>query len=505
MDTDSEKKQEVIEILDNDSNTDNNTNDTPKIGENKYAPQLPNSRTEWRVEFDKCNDPLNPKNWSMFKKLTTSLILGYAAVVCGCGSSIFSAATEVVANEYDKSIELANLGTSLFIAGFASGPVIWGPASELYGRKVPMLLATFGGALFNTVTGASTTFPQIMIFRFLAGFISAAPVSVSGGAFSDMFEIRQRGTAMVIFTSSIFSIPILAPIVGAALVQHTTWRWIQYLMGMMGFLAFLLLFFFLPESYVPVILTKKARDLRESSGNWGIHHPHENIKINIKTIFSRTVAKPVRMLTYEPILLLVSIYTAFVYGMFYLSLISYPVVFHTGYKMSRFVSTLPYIAQSIGMIFGTLLILFVFEPRYRSLKVLKPRDRLPPAIIGGFMYSIGMFYFAWGGNYPDKIHWMVPTSSGLCTGAGTILILISCTNYVVDSYVPVTSSALAANSSLRAFLGAASPLFACRMFQSMGVGAAGSIIGGISVLLLPVPVVFYKFDDYFRSKSQYTL
>lgn len=88
-----------------------------------------------------------------------------------------------------------------------------------------------------------------------------------------------------------------------------------------------------------------------------------------------------------------------------------------------------------------------------------PEWRLPPVILGGISFGIGLFWFAWTGFRSD-IHWIAPTLSGLATGFGILTIFLNCLNYLIDAYLMFAASAIAANTFLRSLAGAGFPLFA---------------------------------------------
>jgi DHA1 family multidrug resistance protein-like MFS transporter len=115
----------------------------------------------------------------------------------------------------------------------------------------------------------------------------------------------------------------------------------------------------------------------------------------------------------------------------------------------------------IGLIIGVLSgcgIVIAFEPRYnRKLKanngIPVPEQRLIPMMIGAILFPIGLFWFAWTGNYPS-INWAAPAVSGILTGAGILTIFLQALNYLVDAYLMVAASSIAANTFLRSFFGA---------------------------------------------------
>lgn len=169
----------------------------------------------------------------------------------------------------------------------------------------------------------------------------------------------------------------------------------------MGFTAFILDFLFLEETYPPVILVAKAAEIRRRTKNWGIHAKQEEIEIDFRELISKNFSRPLRLLFTEPIVLLLSIYMAFIYGLLYLFLTAYSVVFRNIHGMSPGVSGLPYFGMVIGMIFGGIFVLLL-QPSYnRKLTanngIVVPEWRLPPVIIGGVSFSIGLLWFGWSG------------------------------------------------------------------------------------------------------------
>jgi DHA1 family multidrug resistance protein-like MFS transporter len=98
---------------------------------------------------------------------------------------------------------------------------------------------------------------------------------------------------------------------------------------------------------------------------------------------------------------------------------------------------------------------------------------------------------------------IVPTLSGLLTGAGIMTIFLQALNYLIDAYLVVAASAIPANTFLRSFFGAGFPLFATAMFNNLGVDWAGSLLGFLAVAFLPIPFLFYIFGEGLRKSSSY--
>lgn len=162
------------------------------------------------------------------------------------------------------------------------------------------------------------------------------------------------------------------------------------------------------------------------------------------------------------------------------------------------------------MITGELIafiVVILTNPRYvKKLKannnIPVPEWRLPISMIGGVLFSGGLFWFGWTG-YSGNVHWIVPVLSGLFTGFGIFSIFLSLLNYIVDAYLMFAASAIAANTFMRSIFGGVFPLFATQMFNGMGIQWASTLIGCVAVVLAPMPIFFYLYGKKIRAKSKF--
>jgi len=434
-------------------------------------------------------------------------MLGYTTLVSAFTSSIFSTATRTVAAQYHVSTEVGLLGLSLYVLGFALGPTFWAPLSELRGRRLPIVLSMFGFSIFQIAVAAAKDLQTIFLCRFWGGIFGACPLAVVAAVFSDMFDNRTRGLAITVFSMTVFTGPLLAPFIGGFIVEsYLGWRWTEWLVAIMGFAAFFLDLFFLEETYPPVILISKAAELRRRTKNWGIHAKQEEIEIDFRELITKNFSRPMRLLFTEPIVLLLSIYMAFIYGLLYLFLTAYPIVFQEIHGMSGGVGGLPYFGMIIGMVSAGIYIALT-QPSYNKKLVANngvpvPEWRIPPIIVGGCSFAGGLFWFGWSG-YKSSIHWIVPTLSGLLTGFGLLSIFLQSLNYLVDAYLMFAASAIAGNTFLRSLAGAGFPLFSQYMFKSLGVNWAGTLLGCVALCLVPIPVAFLIYGERIRRKSAF--
>lgn len=241
------------------------------------------------------------------------------------GSSLPSGASDAISEYFDipsGSTKLV-LPTSLYLVGFAIGPLIFGPLSEHLGRK-PVLVGTcFGYLVFTLGCALSPNFGALLAFRLLCGINAACPNAVLGGLYADILESpRTRGNAMALFMVSTAFGPQLAPLV-SGFISTVSWRWTFWVGLIAGGVAFPLLLM-IPETYVPVLRKrqlKKAGHVEETASVVDFQSKaHQRGGLMVFT-------RPFVMIYQEPILLFTSLFLGFTYAIFYLYFEAYPIVF----------------------------------------------------------------------------------------------------------------------------------------------------------------------------------
>jgi len=401
---------------DNAAQSDNDTDDDMNpdhINPDEKDPNL--------IVWDGPSDPGNPQNWPYGRKWLYTIVLGSMTLCVTFASSVFSTTTLVTSKIFNVSPLVMTLGTSLFVLGFAFGPIVWGPMSELFGRKKPLFIAYFIFCIFQIATAVSGNLESIMLTRFFGGLFASAPLAIIGGLFVDFFGPVDRGVATVIFAGATFIGPIAGPIMGGFITKsYLGWRWTSYITAIMGFFFGTVAFLVVPESHHPTILQARAKKIRFATKNWAIHAKADEIEVNIKHIARTYLLRPFEMLIKEPILLLVSIYLGLVYGILYLFFEAFPVSFQEERGWNEGVGALPFISIMIGIILGSFAIAIVTKTRFaRKLKKhgrVIPEERLPPMIAGAFILPIGLFWFAWTSN--PNISWVPQVIAGIPTGMG---------------------------------------------------------------------------------------
>lgn len=319
-----------------------------------------------------------------------------SAYVAAYTSAVFPATAIGAMEEFGFGHEVAALGTTFNVLGFAAGPTFWGPGSELLGRRIPILVGIFGFSIFTIASATTKDTQSLMITRFFSGFFAASPVSLVPASLSDLFDNVQRGAAIGMYTMAVFIGPFTSSFIGGFTTTNLGWRFTLYIPAFFGFLFFALHLKFGCETYAPKILATKASELRRQTQNWGIHARQDELEINFHELVRKNLARPLRMLVTEPILFLLTLYMSFIYGLAYALLQAYPVVFSEVYGMPTGVNGLPFISFIIGLISGTAFVLCLQRSYAQKVEtnnnIAVPEWRLMPCMIGGVVFAIGIFW-----------------------------------------------------------------------------------------------------------------
>ncbi|KAF7558867.1 hypothetical protein G7046_g5295 [Stylonectria norvegica] len=459
----------------------------------------------YQVEF-LPEDPRDPMTFSNTKKWTITVMQAIATLAVAFVSTAYSGGLSELIIQFRVSTEVVILGMSLFVLGFAVGPLLWAPLSELYGRQKLFFISYAALTAFNAGAAGAPTMAALIVLRFFAGAFGSSPLTNAGGVIADMFNASERGSATALFAMAPFLGPTIGPIVGGYLGEAEGWRWVEGLMAIFTGTICIINALVIPETYAPVLLRRRAEELSKKTGKVYVSKVDAGRpRTTIGAQFKVAILRPWILLFKEPIVLLTSIYIALLYGNLYLNFAAYPIVFQLGRGWGPGKGGLAFIGIAVGMVIAVTGTFFDNKRYLRAVAagggVAPPEARLPPSLVGSILIPVGLFWFAWT-NGPD-IHWIVPIIGTTFFAAGLVLVFLSLMNYLIDSYVIFAASVLAANSVLRSLFGAAFPLFTTYMYQDLGNHWASSIPAFLALACVPFPFLFYKYGERIRMKCEF--
>lgn len=282
--------------------------------------------------------------------------------------------------------------------GFALGPLLWAPLSELFGRQIVFSSTYMALTAFNAAATGATNIQTLIVLRFLAGAFGSSPLTNAGGVIADMFPAKERGLALTAFASAPFMGPVFGPIVGGFVGETIGWRWIMGLMAIFTGVLWIIGTCVIPETYPPVLQRHRAKKLSQMTGK--VYKSRGDIEQGETTfahVFKTSLSRPWVLLIKEPIVLLLSIYLAIVYGTLYMLFSAYPIVYQMGRGWSQGVGGLPFLGVFVGMAAAVTYSAIDNIKRYMPLNekykgFAPPETRLPPTILGGVFTTIGLFW-----------------------------------------------------------------------------------------------------------------
>jgi multidrug resistance protein len=252
------------------------------------------------------SDPGNPFNWSKSYKWTCTMITAVATLSTAFASSAYSGTLRELVTAFDPnpSLELLTAGISLFVLGFAVGPLLWAPLSEIYGRQV-IFVITFGAfTAFNAACAGAKNVQSLLVLRFLAAAFGSSPFTNAGGVIADMFDASERGLAMSLFALAPSLGPTLGPFIGGFLGESPIggWRWVMGLMAIFSGVLWIAQSIVVPETYAPVLLKKRAEKLSTMTGK--VYKSAVEVKrgeVSVKAIMVTSLTRPWILLFMEPV------------------------------------------------------------------------------------------------------------------------------------------------------------------------------------------------------------
>ncbi|EPE24341.1 MFS general substrate transporter [Glarea lozoyensis ATCC 20868] len=477
----------------------------PKLEKTKSAKSVKDPNL---VAWKGPDDPENPKNWTFKHKWAATLVVSSFTFISPVSSSMVAPALTAIAREFNITNQVEqSLTLSIFVLAYAIGPLFLGPLSEMYGRVIVLQSSNLLYLFFNLGCGLAQTKGQMIAFRFLSGLGGSAPLAIGGGVLSDLFTPEQRGRAISIYSLAPLLGPAVGPIAGGFITENTTWRWVFYATTIADALIQVVGLFYLQETYPPVLLQRKKKQLIKETGNQALHTEFDRPDRTVIQTLKISLTRPFKLLGTQIIVQVLALYMAYLYGLMYLVLSTFPTLWEQEYNESVGIGGLNYISLGVGFFLGTQICAPCQDRIYRALKarnngVGKPEFRVPLMIPGALLVPTGLFIYGWSAEY--KTHWIVP-NIGAAIFAGGVIVGFQCIQtYIVDSYTRYAASAVGAATVLRSLAGFGFPLFAPYMYNALHYGWGNSLLGFIAIGLgWPAPVLLWKYGEKLRKKSTF--
>lgn len=168
------------------------------------------------------------------RRSLTLVILGLLTAFGPMGIDLYLPAFPDVAVDLGVSISTVPLTLTTSMIGMGVGQILYGPLSDRFGRKKPMV----GGLIMFTVASVlcalAPSFELLMGFRFLQALGGAAGVVIARAIVRDLYQGKELAKALSIVVMVFGLVPVLAPPLGAALLGLGGWRTLFYFLALFG-------------------------------------------------------------------------------------------------------------------------------------------------------------------------------------------------------------------------------------------------------------------------------
>ncbi|AEO68551.1 uncharacterized protein THITE_2010889, partial [Thermothielavioides terrestris NRRL 8126] len=453
------------------------------------------------------DDPIDPRNWSLLRRGTNIAIVGYLTFVQSWAGAAESMANSKASEEQGHSRVAENLIVALYLFGIGAGSVFVGPISETVGRNPTYLVFTFCFLCFVVGAALAPSFDGRLVCRFFMGVCVSATLTINGSSVGDQFRPVKRSLVFPALAWINVAAPMIAPIASGWTVESPRlgWRWNEWFTLIISAPAFLLALFFLPESYLPLLLDWKAQGLRRATGDRRYVSEHAQ-SATFKERLKHGITMAPRFFGTEPVIAVLGLYLTLIYVLMFTFLSGFEYIFEKTYGLSTGLMGSCFGAIAAGTTTCTLLAPGFYSWTRRKTEHVKgapvaPELRLWPAIVAGPLLPVSLFWLGWVNDSSISI-WC---SLGACFlyGAAMFAIYVSSYEYIIDSYGENSATALSSITFVRYMVAGGMVMAARPMYSGIGVHWTLTLLGCIGLILAPGPLIFWKLGPKLRRKSPF--
>ncbi|KAG5349464.1 hypothetical protein C0989_003627 [Termitomyces sp. Mn162] len=303
-----------------------------------------------------------------------------------------------------------------------------------------------------------------------------APIACGGGTIGDLFSDRERASAMAVYTLGPLIGPVVGPIAGGFISESMGIKWVFLIISILCGVASIVGIPFLRETYAPIIRVRKAKRSDDPEALVRVQRVVNAHEKNLRFLWDN-LSRPIVMLFRSFICFILSLYMAFLYGIYYLMFATFAEIFQVTYGFGPGIGGLAYIGLGVGFFLATLFGAKTADQVYKYLADKnggkgKPEMRIPALFFGSFFVPIGLFWYGWSAD--AGIHWIMPIIGSGIFGFGMMSSFLPIQLYLVDAF-RFAASATAAAAVFRSMLGFGFPLFGQQMFAALGLGGGNSV------------------------------
>lgn len=508
-------------------------------------PEPPNNTT---ITAHPTTDPLSPTLWPSHRKtiqLTLCVVITY---LTGWNATALTALTTQTNPHFsisDASFPYSVWALTAWTLGAAIAPMFILPVMEDYGTRAGYLSVYVGFLAFviaQPLIGPGVAGYRVFCgIRFIAGGCAGVLQTCMDGVIADMWEgsTVRMSRPVSCYVGALLAGVSSGPVMGGVLGRGWGWGWRGVLWGQVAVYALGLVpvWWWFGETRVGVLRgreeqrRKKERmgggsgtgsPIVEESGitaqlqyqptNGMLSQPNPRPSLHaLHPFLTHNILRPFTLLLTEPVVFSFTLLSALSYGITFLSTQSIPQVYTATYAFTE--SQAAYIQATIvlGELVGWGICLWGQDPFFEKcakraegserLRRKLPEKRLCGAVPAS-LFALAAGLFIYGFTARPSISLYVPTLGLFLIGVGVVVVMQAIMMYVTDSYGIYAASASAAVCFGENVFAAFLPLGSQGMYDRLGFGWAGGLLGFVAVGLAVGPVVLLVYGERVRRRSR---
>jgi len=176
------------------------------------------------------------------------LLLATLTMLDAMAIDLYLPGTPFIAIDFATSSTKVQQTLAAFFIGLAVGQALYGPILDRFGRKLPVLIGVIIFILGSIVAACAPNVEWLLIARIIQAFGASAGLVAPRAIISDLYDAQSSARIFSYLMQVIMIVPIVAPLIGAQIIEYSSWRITFWLLVILGIMCFIWIIYSLPES-----------------------------------------------------------------------------------------------------------------------------------------------------------------------------------------------------------------------------------------------------------------
>ncbi|THH33163.1 hypothetical protein EUX98_g1068 [Antrodiella citrinella] len=466
-------------------------------------------------------DDVPEKPYSVFstkEKWAIVVVSSFAGLFSPLTANSYFPAIPIIAAEFHKSTELINLTVTAYMIFQGLSPMVWGPLSDRWGRRLMFIacLLLLAISCVGVALTPTSDYWLLMVMRCVQSSGSASTVAIGAGVIADIATISERGSFFGLYSIGPMIGPAIGPVIGGGLTQSLGWRSIFWFLCISSATCAMIMALVFPETLRAIVGDGSIPPPRISRPIIPIIGRNRISSDKVEKPPRKPFINPLRLFFYPEVTLLL-IFNGVVYAVFYGVTASISTLFKVVYPFLNETDIgLCFLAIGGGMLIGTVAHGKVLDREYRVVKaklikegslsvedsrndetfpIEYARFRTMPIWLG--LFTICCIGYGWA--LEQRVNIAVPLVMQIIMGYMIICVMNTTQTLIIDMLPAQGSSITACNNFARCSLGAGMVSVINVIINSVGIGWTYVILGALCLAVSPIMFIVMRMGPKWRA------